>query len=222
MSLFNLDNSSAYVVAAMRLLFKAYPDCRKDLVSEAHNIAEQAKTITQPQYDLAFGKALCDVMVAKGRVTKEQVTDEALIVLPEIVATDVAEAPKPVVTGKMLLDGEWKGPRFNPASTKLEQPKTAVLQAPEAFQKQNPHLLPTYATCEDGLPWGVPARTMAAWAWSKLGERKASNSKACELAKVLSVLYYAGLIKEGAMTPIGMVRRKQVRAQKLKGLTKRK
>ena len=215
MSFWNEDNASAYVIAVMRLLFKACPLDRKDFVSEAHSKAEKAKTLNQPQYDLAFGRALIELLVASGRVSYEEVTDEALQGIKPVATISKSE---PV---KNPEKPAFEGPSFKPATARIEPLAGTTLQLPELRLRKSPHAAPTYSRCEDDeAPWGVSARSLASWAWAKLGERKMSKSKANEIAQVLSVLYYAGLIKEGALTPIGMVRRKQTRAPKVKGLHK--
>lgn len=228
------DNAAQYVIAVMRVLLRyVLKDDRHALVGIAHGEANGLTSPSQAQYDLGFAHALRKTLGLAG-VPASELTDNALL---ESQAVQQSQTPLSVVTDKAppaaapprdpndrsgwsVEDWQNAGISFRPAAMRIAPELQRVLRRPtaddlEAHRRTTP---PDYTKGTDEAPWGVRATLMAKWAWAgAFNGAKLSTSKADELAHVLSYLYYAGVLKEGSVLPVGSGRKRDVRSKKQKG-----
>ena len=234
MNFWTEDNAAQFVIAVMRVLLRyvVLKDERQAIVAAAHTEAEKAKTVNQPQYDLAFAAALRKFLL-KAQVPASELSDEALLdsQAPQ------AQATAPVATteerppaaapprdpndrrGWTVADWQAAGIAFKPTAFRVAPELTKVLQKPE---KGEHHRLtpPDWTRGTEEPPWGVGAVAMVKWAHKMVHPTVLSQQRATELAQVLSYLYYAGVLKEGSILPIGAGRNRLVSPTKQKSSKK--
>lgn len=220
------ENSQQYVIAVLRVLNKHVEDelWRKTFTHSAHTKAQKALTRNQAQYDLAFANALRDEMANEDicGVPLEALTDNALFAMlqaplpalqPSVATAEPVEQPKPADDRSNWTVEDWErsGVQFRPAATRVAN----ILQQP--VEDRTRRAKPTYANNLPEAPWGSRAVAMVKWAWIQAfpSERLGGN-RADEIAHILSVLYHAGILKEGSITPVGMGRAKIVRGKPTK------
>jgi hypothetical protein len=215
------ENSKDYVVAAIKYGEKlvANKSDFKNFMAKAHDFAAQAKAKNQPQYDLAFAKNLLILLGVENPETWEPTCscdwEIPPLPLPQVsVATaEPVEQPKPADDRSNWTVEDWErsGVQFRPAATRVVN----ILQQP--VEDRTRRAKPTYANNLPEAPWGSRAVAMVKWAWIQAfpSERLGGN-RADEIAHILSVLYHAGILKEGSITPVGMGRAKIVRGKPTK------
>lgn len=229
MTFWTEDNAAQFVIAVMRVLLRyvVLKDERQSVVAAAHNEAEKAKTVNQPQYDLAFAAALRKLLL-KAQVPASELSDEALLdsqapqaAQPVSVATDnvppAAAPPRDPNDRSKWTVADWQaaGISFRPTAFRVAPELTKVLQKPV----EGPHhrlTPPEWTKGTEEPPWGVRAIAMAKWAHSMIYPGNLSQQRADEIAQVLSYLYYAGVLKEGSILPVGAGRNRIVRPVKEK------
>ena len=222
-SFWNEENAQQLVINLISLITKRYPEemVRKAVLGQLHSVAEKAKARTQPQYDLAFGLAALkffslpeDWQPTYEPQPKQERAVDVRAQAPQLPPEPVATTTDPNDRSKWTVeDWEREGVQFRPA-TFLLTPNLGqqTLQQPSKDRDRTSEP-PTFATRFEEAPWGLSARKLASWAWAQCNDGQVlSNGKREDIAKVLSVLYYSGAIKEGALVPIGMGRKSQVRA----------
>ena len=229
MMLWTEDNAAQFVIAVMRVLLRyvVLKDERQAIVAAAHTEAEKAKTANQPQYDLAFASALRKLLL-KAQVPASELSDEALLdsqapQAAQAVSVATEEPPPAGVPPRNPNDrskwtvADWQaaGIAFKPTAFRVAPELTTVLQKPE----ERPHRRmtpPEWTKGTEEAPWGVRAILMAKWAHSMIYPGNLSQQRADEIAQVLSYLYYAGVLKEGSILPVGAGRNRMVRPVKEK------
>lgn len=226
------DNAAQFVIAVMRVLLRyvVLKDDRQTIVASAHTEAERAKTSTQAQYDLAFASALRQLLL-KAQVPPTELLDETLIEsqAPQAQAISVAtdEAPPAPAPPRdpndrskwTVADWQAAGISFRPAAFHVVPELTKTLEKPEPTQHHRT-TPPDYANGTEEPPWGVRAVVMAKWVHKLVHPTLLSQQKADDLAHILSYLYYAGVMKEGSILPIGAGWNRAVRPVKQKGSKK--
>jgi len=226
------DNAAKFVIAVMRILLRyvALKEDRGNIVAAAHTEAEKAKTVTQAQYDLAFATALRTLLL-KAQVPAQELTDEALLdsQAPQAqrlsVATDEVPAAPPAAAPPRdpndrskwtVADWQAAGISFRPAAFHVAPELTRTLQKPE-LEKRHRRSQGDYTNGAEEAPWGLRAVVLAKWVLEKHPSGPLTQQTVGNLAEVLSYLYYAGLMKEGSIMPLGQGHQRVVRPKKQKG-----
>jgi len=209
-------NTQAGVVEAMRLLRKRTFSKEEfdGYLAQAHAAAEAKATgLNQADYEIAFTLALNNI-TATLAVTPE---DLGLPPTPEpkrplFVATEVTEGTAKGAP-RTVEDWEKLGLRFSPAFVPVLG-CVQRLQRPDDTRKDRRGAVQWELAEKLEPPWGCGAKRLAAWAWQQCGGTSSlSSSKIEDMAKVLSILYYAGVMRDGAFTPLGRGKCKIVRRQ---------
>lgn len=226
----NLDNSSLFVVACMKLLMRVCPNpaARAGYISGAHGDCKGVSTDNQAAYDLAFGNALLTGLLANGEVEKEHIdhwnlwqmvnaVEQPAQPIQLTVATEIDREQveiDPNDKSKWTVE-QWaaSGLRFKPAAAEIGKtgnPTVVCFGRRKTLPGQD--LEEKADELAGTFPWGGKAADVALWGWRAAGySAKPREFKVIELARVLSALYCAGVISDGAMIPVGYGQKDQVR-----------
>lgn len=151
-SVWNEENAKDFVVAVMRILLRWLPleHERRPLIKQAHSVAEKGRTSTQPQYDLAFGNALREILKTDRFMGLGQhLLEDQYLLHPPLIPTSVPVATeKPITAAKVFATPKataYEGPAFDipgvallPGTVKPAAPKP--LEKPDLTAKSRPVL----------------------------------------------------------------------------------
>ena len=183
-----------------------------DFIKQAHSIADLESCKTPDEHAVAFAKALRKLLV--DLFGKDKV-DGAWLKSLVVVAPAVTTCPVAAPTKKSVEEWEAEGIKFRPAVARL--PPMGVEEPQDHTPKRRPlesamDLQDKSVATADSAPWGKSATRMAAWAWEILHPGKTIPvNQATLIGNILSVLHHAGILREGAVIPVGYGHKADVR-----------
>ena len=190
----------------------------EEALATGHAYAGQQNTKTQEDYAVEFAKGLKAYAVQH---FGEYAVDNYIKSWQEqsaktyVAAATFVAANKPLKEAKKTVE-EWQaeGVRFRPAVARVALPK-------DEPQDHTPRRRPLESAMSlqdksvataDSAPWGKSATRMAAWAWEILHPGKAIPvNQATLIGNILSVLHHAGILRDGAIIPVGYGHKADVR-----------
>lgn len=221
-----VENSEQLVVLCMSALGKFVPAVlHAELMEKAHASAAATGASKQEEYALHFADSLhtsllestgADVLDTwmEARL-KHQETINAFVATEQVPAS--VKAPVLAAAPKMTVeDWEKSGLRFRPVAARGV---AALFARPEPSKRGAPLALASSreraAEAAEDAPWGSNAGRVAEWAWAIANNgQKPSVLQRSNIAQVLSVLHYAGFLKEGAIIPVGYGHKARVAGRK--------
>lgn len=216
------ENSQQLVQKYMRVCGYLCSDKTKheEALAAGHAYAGQQNTKTQEEYAVEFAKGLKAYAIQH---FGEYAVDNYIKSWQEQSAKTYVAAATFVAANKTLIKEakksveEWEaeGIKFRPAVARLpprgaeepqdHTPRRRPLESAMSLQDKS-------VATADSAPWGKSATRMAAWAWEILHPGKTIPvNQATLIGNVLSVLHHAGILREGAVIPVGYGHKADVR-----------
>lgn len=227
------DNSAMLVVATMKLVGRNLTQEKaQEAIAKAHDIAADAKTVKQSQYEIQFGNALYGLFLDETGMDEEcalgllnanaawrpefaSVATEKPITAAKVFETPKAtayEGPAFDIPGVALLPGTIK-----PAAPKpLEKPdltaksRPVLEQAPSKVSrkhaKKNPGGRAIIYHAPDQIPmapWGLPAVELCEWAWRLIEADDHSKMSMNQLYNCAKIL--SVLVYAGVVPPNSII-----------------
>lgn len=188
----------------------------QDALELAHRAAEVEGCKTPDEHAVLFSKALRDILVTQfGQDAVDSVKGADTVVAPLPLSPKPLNTPIATPTRKSVEEWEAEGIKFRPAVARL--PPMGVEEPQDHTPKRRPlesamDLQDKSVATADSAPWGKSATRMAAWAWEILHPGKTIPvNQATLIGNVLSVLHHAGILREGAIIPVGYGHKADVR-----------